>query len=171
MNKFLEKLKGIKHIEIYISVVLIIVIVAIYFSVNSGDKTADEPQKPITASDYSSEIEKKLVALLSEISNIGEVSVMVSTEGTSEPEIAYEIEEKETTQKNATTGAETTTKTTTKTPYLKDGEPVIIANGEPKITGVVVVASGAASPAVRLSIERAVRTLIVDDGVKIEILF
>ncbi|MCL2229416.1 MAG: stage III sporulation protein AG, partial [Firmicutes bacterium] len=67
-------------------------------------------------------------------------------------------------------GASTTTTTVTKTPIIVGGNPIVVTETKPQIRGVVVVASGASDPGVRLAILRAVQTLVGDPGVRVEVL-
>ena len=78
-SKLFGKLKNIKHIEIYIAVIFIVIMLLIYLS---NTKTNDKKQK-ITTNDlsvtsYISNIEEKLERSLSNIAGIDKVKVMIT---------------------------------------------------------------------------------------------
>lgn len=77
--KWLEKLKNIKHIEIYIAVIFIVIILLIFLSnskskTNSTTKTNEETS--VTA--YIENIERNLEESLSNIAGVSEVKVMIT---------------------------------------------------------------------------------------------
>ena len=81
----------------------------------------------------------------------------------------YDIQEKTVTQ-SGVNGQEVTTTTVDKTVIVKNGSPMILWKNPPQILGIVVVASGANDPAVRLSLMHAVQTFIGDKQVPLQIL-
>ncbi|MDR1917564.1 MAG: hypothetical protein LBQ05_01100 [Christensenellaceae bacterium] len=173
MKKLLEKIKRIKHWEIYLTVFAVVVIVAIYLSTLTGGDTADKNGGvAVTQSNesYADKLEQKLLAVISKIKGVGEVSVIVMTNGEGSSELAYDVDEKNVTQ-TGVNGQSTSTTTTNKTPLLdKSGNPIILYTNPPQITGVLVVASGANDIAVKLAIARAIQTVVGDNNAKIEIL-
>lgn len=163
---FFQKIKNVKHIEIYIAVIIVLIVCAIYFSGVSTTNTA----KVETSStfEYANYMEEKLSKLLSQVDGAGKVSVMLSLEGTSEIVYATSTEEK-TNSSNITNGSTTNSVVTTE-PILSSGKPVIVKEYLPKITGVIVVSQGANDIKVKLELLKAVQTLLDVPTSKIEIL-
>jgi stage III sporulation protein AG len=169
------RVKKIKHIEIYAAVALILVMIAIYMSTLGGGASPRTPsnQNFRTNDDYARDLEARLVSTLSQVGGAGRVSAMVTVTGSATLEIAYNTDERIVTQGGAN-GAVNTTTTIVRTAVMINGsggpQPLIIMEIKPKVRGVVVVSSGAANPAVRFQLERAVRALLPDPDIRIEIL-
>jgi stage III sporulation protein AG len=173
VKKLLEKLKKIKHWEIYLAVAAVAVIVSIYLSTLTGKDSSADNNSVTTAQiseNYADRLEQKLLSVIGSIKGAGTVSVIVITDGDGQSELAYDIDEKTVTQ-TGVNGQTTSTTTTAKTPLLdKSGAPIILYTNSPKITGILVVASGAGDISVKLAIARAVQTVAGENGAKIEIL-
>ena len=169
-----SKLKKIKHIEIYAAVLIIVVMVGIYLTTFSSGGKDKKVESSISMNEdiFAKEMEQKLVKTLGEVRGAGKVSAMVTVASSATIEIAYNIDEKTVTQGSG--GNTTTTTTIIKTPVIVNGkngpQPIILVEIKPKLKGVVIVASGAADVAVRLSLLRAVQTLVADNTVTIEVL-
>lgn len=79
--KWVEKLKNIKHIEIYITIIFAIILILIFFS-STGDKEKDnysnstEATSSITS--YVENMETKLEQILSQIQGASDVNVMIT---------------------------------------------------------------------------------------------
>jgi stage III sporulation protein AG len=101
-------------------------------------------------SEYVMQEQGRVAAILSKIKGAGRVDVMITYASGIEYEYAYET-------KTQTIAGVTTT--TTELVYSQ-GRPIVINEKAPKIKGVVVVAQGAGSPAVRMEILKAVQTLL-----------
>ena len=167
-----DKIKKIKNFEIYLAVGLILIMVAIYLTTfgggaRSGSSSAANWQRSNEDS-YARELESKLANTLANIKGAGKVTAMVTVVGSATLEIAYNIDEKSITQQGSG-GSATTTTTIVKNPVIVGGQPLVILEIKPKLKGVVIVASGAGDPGVRLQLLRAVQALIADDSVRIEI--
>ena len=170
-----SRFKKIKNFEIYVAVALILVMIAIYMTTFNGGGNSGSSATGWQRSNedvYARELESKLVNTLSGIKGAGKVQAMVTVTGSATLEVAYNIDEKSITQQGSG-GSATTTTTIVRTPVIINGrdgpQPLILLEIKPKLKGVVIVASGAADPAVRLQLLRAVQTLIADDSVRIEI--
>ncbi len=77
--KWLEKLKSVKHIEIYITIIFAIILILIFFSTtkdSSTSKTKVTEDSTITA--YVDNIETKLEQVLSQINGASNVNVMIT---------------------------------------------------------------------------------------------
>lgn len=77
--RWLEKLKKIKHIEIYIAIIFIVVLLLIYLS---NTKTKDKSSLTITndssVAAYIDKIERNLEESLSNIAGVSNVNVMIT---------------------------------------------------------------------------------------------
>lgn len=78
--KWLQKLKNIKHIEIYIAIIFIVVLLLIYFSSNKTNEksTKIEQTNEFTVTAYINDIERNLEEILSNIAGVSNVKVMIT---------------------------------------------------------------------------------------------
>lgn len=139
--KWLEKLKNIKHIEIYITLIFAIILLLIFFSSTGNKKTTTSYSKSnttqqTTVTSYVDNIECKLEQILSQVQGASNVNVMVTLDmsGTS----------------------------------IKDN--IIQTSEFPDIKGVVIVAKGVENTAVKMNILKAVQAVIDISSGRIEIL-
>jgi len=172
-GNFLARLKRIKNIEIYAAVAVIGVMVLIFFSSIGGSTNRSRDNTPTlnqVEHNFVREMEQKLVAVLSNVRGAGRVNAMVTAVGSATLEIAYNIDEKTVTQ-NGSGGSSTSTTTVVKTPVLINGrDALVLMEIKPQLKGVVIVATGAHDPAVRLNLLRAVQALVADPRVNVEVL-
>ena len=81
-NKLIERLKNIKHIEIYIAVIFIIILALIFMSnsgfQSSGNKT-DKTTENLTVTEYIENVETNLEEILTNIEGVENVKVMIKT--------------------------------------------------------------------------------------------
>ena len=75
--KWLEKLKKIKHIEIYIAVIFLVIILLIYLSNFSSKKKASANDE-MTITAYVEQLEDNLENILSNIGGVSKVKVMIT---------------------------------------------------------------------------------------------
>ena len=79
--KWLEKLKNIKHIEIYITVVFVIILALIFISNTSFNGTSSKTDKQttgLTVTEYVAEVETNLEEILAKIEGVEDVKVMIT---------------------------------------------------------------------------------------------
>ena len=77
--KWLEKIKNIKHIEIYIAVIFIVIILLIYLSSHKTKETKKEViTNEMSVTTYIDKIESDLEECLSNIAGISNVNVMIT---------------------------------------------------------------------------------------------
>ncbi len=172
MKKIIEKMKKVKHIEIYLAVIAVVIIIMIYFSSLPTTENNSETESSVqnTSTDtYADIMEGKLRNLIGSISGAGNVAVMVMTNGEGTAELAYNKEE-ETVSQTGSNGQIITTTTKNEELILNSGKPIILWTNPPEIIGIVIVATGAYDVSVKLNILRAVQTIIGDNVVDIEIL-
>ena len=78
-NKWLSKLKNIKHIEIYIAAIFIVIIALIYMSTNkTKEKTQSNITNDMSITGYIQRIEQNLEESLSNIAGVSNVKVMIT---------------------------------------------------------------------------------------------
>ena len=165
------RIRKIKNIEIYAAGLVVLVMILIYVSSFMGGGSAPDTANQIQRNNnaFAQEKEARLVATLSQVRGAGNVSAMVTVVGSATLEIAHNIDERTVTQ-SGPNGTSNTTTTVTKTPVVVNGSPVVVMEVKPRVTGVVVVASGAHDISVRLQLLRAVQALLGDTTANIEIL-
>lgn len=159
---FLQKLKNIKHIELILLGIFIIVLVVIYSSTKTSSSSNMSTSEDFTAEAYSRYLEDKLSSILSNISGAGSVKVMITLDGGMKYEYATESEEITTSNE---IGDNTNTKTTKSEEVVLvtiNGKttPLVIKETYPSVCGVVVVSSGASNAQVKLNMMRAIVTLL-----------
>ncbi len=79
--KLLDKLKNVKHIEIYIAIIFVVIMLLIYFSNNSSDKKSGTTQNitnELTVTAYVENMETNLEDILSNIGGVTNVKVMIT---------------------------------------------------------------------------------------------
>ncbi len=139
--KWIEKLKNIKHIEIYITIIFAIVLMLIFFSSTGSNKSTNNKNKtPITQESsitaYIDNMENKLEDILSQVQGASNVQVMITLDMTNS--------------------------------VVKDN--IIQTSDFPKIKGVVIVAKGVDNTAVKMNMLKAVQAVIDISSGRIEIL-
>ena len=169
---FFGRLKKLKNKEIYIAAAVVLVMIFIYASNFLGGGSA--PSVPSGSHiapphGFARDMEMRLVRTLSNVAGAGTVDAMVTIVSTPSREIAFIVNEQTVTQAGPN-GTTNTTTTVTKTPVLVGGQPFIVYERKPQITGVLIVASGAYNIQVRFNLLRAVQSLVPDNSTQIEIL-
>ena len=139
--KWVEKLKNIKHIEIYITLIFAIILLLIFFSSTGSKKTPTSYSKSsntsqTTITGYIDNMETKLEHILSQVQGASDVSVMVTLD-------------------MANTA-------------IKDN--IIQTSEFPEVKGIVIVAKGVENTAVKMNILKAVQAVIDISSGRIEIL-
>lgn len=175
LKKLKQKLKGVKHIEIIIGVLIIAVMLIVYNSVSaiSENKTPQTNAETVQKSSYDyTSTEARLEAALSEIKGVGDVKVMITYDGTSE-KVTAKTTSTNTTSTTGTNGTHSSTTGITESPVIINNNgsssPYILKEIAPQITGVIVVAEGADSPVTKLAIMRACQAILQVNAAYIEI--
>lgn len=75
--KWLEKLKKIKHIEIYVAIIFLVIILLIYLS-NFSNKQKSSSKDEMTITAYVNQLEDNLENILSNIGGVSNVKVMIT---------------------------------------------------------------------------------------------
>lgn len=170
--KIFQKLKNIKHIELFIAIILGAVVILIYLS-SMCSSTKSKSQQSSTASitsisEYSNFLENKLENVLAKIEGAGNVAAMITFE--SGTEFVYAQNEESKTNSNTNAGVTTAVTTTSISPYTKNAEGLIVKEILPKVSGVIVVASGAKDTKVKLEIVKAIQAILEVPLANIEVL-
>ena len=175
MNKWTEKLmllwdrlKKIKHIGLYLALLLAVIVVGIYFMALSSSQEENPStnldtniQTFSSSSEYITWLENKLENVLGKVKGAGNVEIILTLDKGFEYVYATEEEIKEL----ASGGSVTTTKV-----VLVNGQPVLEEEIFPSIKGIVVVSQGAQDVTVRLNLLSALQTVVNVDNSKITIL-
>ncbi len=171
MNKIksmFEKVKKIKHLYIYLAVIVALVLCGVYYAnfkqKSNSKKTEVSTQETTSAMEYVKFLENKLSSVLSNISGVSKVNVIITLEDGFSYKYATDTE----TKTIVSGGSETTM--TTQTIILVSNEPIVEKEIYPSIKGVVVVAKGAENVKVKMSILEAVETSLNVEPNRITIL-
>jgi len=140
--KWVEKLKNIKHIEIYITLIFAIMLLLIFFSSTGSKKTSkssyvsSNKTSQTTITSYIDNMETKLEQILSQIQGASYVNVMLTMDMAN-----TEVEDN-----------------------------VVKSTNFPDVKGIVIVAKGVENTAVKMNILKAVQAVIDISSGRIEIL-
>ena len=162
----LEKLKAMppKKLAGYLTAVIIAaVIVCIYLSMVGGSGNKEMAQANVP------DIEVRMEEALSRMEGVGEVSVVINYESTSELVPAKQSESLgETTESSS--GSSVTEKLSENLAMVS-GEALIVKENQPRVRGVIVIAEGARDMGVRNDLLNAVTTLLDVTADRVEILY
>ena len=135
---------------------IIIILVGVLFMLfpTSSEKNTPEKNEEIILN-----YQKDLEDILSQISGVGDVSVMVTYSSSFEKSVAYEKNSNKNEKKDGdnTIINETSSQTNV---VLSSGEPFVVKEIYPEIQGVVVVAEGADDIFVKQNVTNAVTTAL-----------
>ncbi len=168
---FIQRLKNVKHLELIIIAIFVVVLGVIFLS-SSNAKKEITGLNEASLEEYATYLENKLETVIKQIKGVGSAYAMLTFDG----RITYEYaKEKEEVTTSNSVGGGTNSKTTTNEKVIvvtqngKSG-PLIVKEIYPDISGVVIVASGAESVDVRLNIISAVETVLGVSANKIQVL-
>ena len=176
-SKWLEKLKKVKHIEVYAVILLAVVIIAIWlFPTGSDTQTSASVGTGTTTEQYSRSLEERLNKVLSSIAGAGSVDCMITLDGEVERVLAYSNDEQNSSTENTTSSGttnKTESSTSNKEPIIINvngtSEPLVLYEIMPDIKGIVIVSSGADDVRVKLDILKAVQALLNVTSAQVEI--
>ena len=153
-GKFLSFLKKIKT-EYLIMAALILVALIVFFGINTGENEKSETAVD-TVSSYVTSLENKLKSCLTKVKGAGKVDVIISVSSSMESVVA---------SKTVESGGKITEE-----PITVSGKPFVIKEAYPEITGVIVVAEGAANISVKVDLMNACTTFLSISEDKVRIL-
>lgn len=170
LKNFWQKIKSIKHIQIYLAIFVALVVCAVYFVSNNPFKTKTDKTNENTTGEYSStmeyvdNLENRISNVLSNMSGVGKVKVVVSLECGFSYEYAKDSETK------TTVSGDVKTTVTSETIILVSNQPVVVKEIYPVVKGVVVVAEGAKDVSIKMNILSAIETIFEIDRQNIIVL-
>ncbi len=156
-----KKLKSKKHLEIFIAVIAIAVMLLIYFTSRSENNSKKVNESVITqvANDYCVETESKLKKLISSIDGAGKTEVIVSWQSSTEAVIAYVTQ--------------TNSNGTTITPQLLtssgDTKPLVLKQVYPTAKGAIIVCEGGDNVKIKLDVISAVSAYLGIDSENVNV--
>jgi len=165
-----ERIKKIKHIQIYMAIGLALIVCCTYFiSIGTTKSKENETQIKIdnisanfnSSGEYIDYLENKLESVITRVKGVGETDVVITLEKGFE--YIYATEEETKTTSNGTS-------ITSSSIVMVDGQPVIKEEIYPIVKGIVVVAYGAEDISVKMSIISIIQTVIEIDNTKINII-
>lgn len=169
----LMKLFSGKYLKIAILCIVCIVAFILFLNVSNNSEvsnaiSSDTKYNYTTTMEYCTELERKLESVLSQINGAGNVSVMISVEGS--PEIVYAVDS-DTKVSNNNNGS-TTTNSSSPIIVQTNGNssPLILTENLPIVKGVIIVSSGANNIGIKLDILSAVSKLLDISTEKISVL-
>ncbi len=165
------KLDTKKKIQYAAILLVVIVILAIYFASVGGNKPANDNDTSSAAANSSAvssgdSTAEQLQKTLSAIEGAGRVEVMITYESTGEIVPAFSVDKQSsTTTDEGEDGKSTTNSENTQSEVVTIGgssgsEALVLRENSPKIKGVIVVAQGADNIGVRLNLLDAVQTIL-----------
>jgi len=114
------------------------------------------------------DLEERLGEILSSIRGAGQVEVLITYETG-----VQKVPVMETDQKDSLTESESSlnrSSTQSESPAILGGEALVLTERQPEVRGVLVVAEGAADPAVRIRLQSAVETVLGIGSGQVEVL-
>ena len=181
-NKLLEwwkKIKGKKGLDTFLIVLIVVIIVAIYASTFVGEKQPEQSPQPTasagSAQTSGDELEAKLQRTLRVVEGAGEVEVLITYDSSAEivPAFNTQTQTEENSGQSAGQGESTSKSVDSQIATVQgqgSGQPVVLREDAPSIRGVLVVASGAADPGVRVRLLNAVCTVLNVPSSNVEVL-
>ena len=170
---WIAKLKGIKNIEIILTVAVLAVILLVYFTSRAPQTQVPTQQNTVVQGEETDE--QKLQRVLSAIKGAGDVQVMITYVSSPERVMAEDTDENINSVVEASGTSQRTTTNTTQnkravTVQRSGGaEAIILKEIKPEVKGVIVVAQGAGNISVQLDLIRAVSACLGVAPSKVEI--
>ena len=168
LKALFEKIKKVKHFQIYLALGVALLAVCGYFLITSksskteGEISIDNNRTEFSSSaEYIDYLENKLENVITSLKGVGQAQVVVTLEKGFE--YIYQTEEE---VRSSSSG----TSITTTNVVMVDGKPVIKEEIYPIIKGIVVIAEGSEDIAVRLNILSLIQTVIEVDNSQINIM-
>lgn len=169
IKKMFERIKKIKHIEIYLAIGLALIIGCFYFILMPSNKSESKTKTQIdnvstsfeNSWEYIDYLENKLESVITRVKGVGNVDVVLTLEKGFE--YIYATEEETKTTSNGTS-------ITSSSVVMVDGQPVIKEEIYPVVKGIVIIANGAEDLNVKMNILSIIQTVIEVDNSKINIL-
>ncbi len=183
-------LKGIdpgvlrKWVSVGVGGIILVLIANVIFSPAAAPAAATPPGKaPASTAGgkptdallaYEGELDSELAASLGAIEGAGHVRVSVTLSGSPQRDYVENTtsQDQTTTQKDAQGGTQDTTSSQTSATLaqVQGAGPVLSAETNPEVVGVLIVATGASDPVVRADLYEAASTLLGVPPYKVEVI-
>ena len=159
ISEKLLKLLNKRNLKLIMLIIVGIVGIVLIFGFNSTKKTKSSATSVTTSGyistmDYCKIIESKLIEVLSKVDGAGNVSVMVTVDGS--PELVFANEQDKTTSSNSSGNNSTSSYSS---PIIIDvngsSSALVMTEVLPAVKGVIVVSSGAGNVATKLNLLNA----------------
>lgn len=144
MNSVLSKIKDLKHKEIIIAVVAVIVMLIIYFSSFGGSPKAT--LSAIDTDDYCTRIRQQIESAISRMDGAGKAEVVINWSS------GVEIVPAQNTTINGNS--------TTSQVVQSSGGPIVLKEIYPRAIGVLIVCEGGSNAKIKIDIIMAISTLM-----------
>ncbi len=82
LSAVIERLKKTKHIELIVGAIAIVLVLSIYFACASCSKSPSAPSTAETDLDYCTAMQNRLERVVSEISGVGNASIVINWDKT-----------------------------------------------------------------------------------------
>ena len=159
ISSIFSKIVSDKKIRISVVISLCVILLFSLFLSNTNSKP-EAIQANNSVEQYVSNLENKLSKTLSQVKDVGSVSVVITVSSGMETVLAMK-----TITNQTANGVETE-----ETPLVVNGKTVVLREDYPKITGVLIVAQGGNNFAVLSKIQQATMSLLDIELNQIEIL-
>lgn len=170
LKSLYQRIKKVKHIEIYLAVGLALIVGCIYFISLTPSKKIENSEKTQidtistnfeSSGEYIDYLENKLESVITRVKGVGDVEVVLTLEKGFE--YIYATEEETKTTSNGTSVTSTTI-------VMVNGQPVIKEEIYPIVKGIVVIADGIDDLTVKMNVLSIIQTVIEVDNSKINIM-
>ena len=175
-KKWKEKIKqfGVKEWVAFLIVGVCCLIIVIPTKTEQEEiKPIEEERKEEKEIDYVTNLEQRLITLLSCVEGVGEVNVMITVESTTKKSVLQDgsKEMEQSKEQDSAGGSRSVESTKTDgTTVFSQNEPYVLSETYPKVTGVVVIAQGSGIGSVDYDILNAVQVLFDVPAHKIKIM-
>lgn len=150
VKSVIAKIRGIKHFEILVAVVAVVVMLIIYVSMLLPDKSGTDAGAAAEESDYCTEMERALTETVSALKGAGKTKAVIRWESGVEAVIAYV----------SSTGGNTSTSSPQIVTGADGSGPIVLKEIYPKALGAIIICEGGDNVRVKLDIINAVSVLL-----------
>lgn len=163
LKRFFEKNKNTQSIYIILIIGVALLFFTSSFFVSDGAKKAKEGDTSSVSTATDKDIQKELEGILSQIAGAGDVSVMITYEGTGEKRFAADITSESSRSGNGFAAEKERIQESEKQSsklITPSNEPVIAQESFPKVRGVIAVCSGARDAGVKQDVITAIKAAL-----------
>lgn len=145
----IEKIKSVKHFEVILAVIAVVVMLAVYISTLLPDR-GDDDTETASGENYCDRMQRELTETVSALKGAGKAKVIIRWESGVEAVIAY--------VSSSGTGSSTSTPQIVTGP---DGSgPIVLKEIYPKALGAIIICEGGDNVKIKLDVINAVSVLL-----------